>query len=236
MTALREDIEVRGADGAFSAYLAVPTNPNGVAVVVLQEIFGVNANIREIADGFAASGYVAVAPDLYWRQSPGIQLNPATEEGRAQAVELMKGLDREQAVTDAADALAAAKSRVSGIVRSAAVGYCFGGGVAYLMAVRNKVDAGIAYYGTYLHTVMGEASNLQGQLLLHIAEQDHLCPPEARAAIQAALAPLGDRATAIVHGGVGHAFARRGGATFDQVSAERANAMTAELLASLVPA
>lgn len=233
MTATREDIEVKGADGSFTAYLSAPESPNGVAVVVLQEIFGVNANIRAIADSFAADGYVAVAPDLYWRQSAGIQLDPATDDGRAQAVELMKGLDRDQAVADGTAALATAKGRIAGIERSAAVGYCFGGGVAYLMAVRGAVDAGVAYYGTGLHTLLGEAPALKGELLLHIAEADHLCPPDAQEAILSTLAPLGERASVVIHPGVGHAFARIGGATFNQDAADRANGLTADLLARL---
>lgn len=236
MPALREDIAVNGPEGAFSAYLSAPETPNGVAIVVLQEIFGVNANIRGIADEFAADGYVAIAPDLYWRQSPGIQIDPSTEDGRARAMELMKGLDRDQAVADGVAALAAARERIGGISRSAAVGYCFGGGISYLLAVRNQVDAGIAYYGTGLHTLLAEAGGLQGQLLLHIAEQDHLCPPEARQTIEAALAPLGSRAAIVIHPGVGHAFARGGGATYDPDAAARADGLTNELLASLIPA
>ena len=233
MTAINRDIEVKSADGQFSAYLAAPSVHNSVAIVVLQEIFGVNANIREIADGFAAQGYVAIAPDLYWRQSPGIQLDPASDEGRAQAMTLMKGLDRDHAVSDSIDALNAARQFVTGIKRTAAIGYCFGGGVAYLLAVRNEVDAGVAYYGTYLQTVLDEAAGLKGQLLLHIAEQDHICPPEVQQAIKDALAPLGDRAAAVVHPGVGHAFARAGGATYNAEAADRANAMTATLLSSI---
>ena len=236
MSGLREDIQVSGPDGSFTAYLSAPAQPNGVAVVVLQEIFGVNANIRGIADDFADAGFVAIAPDLYWRQAPGIQLDPATDEGRAQAMDLMKGLDRNQAATDGTVALAAARARVAGIVRSAALGYCFGGGVAYLMAVRGAVDAGIAYYGTGLHTLLDEVSDTPAQLLLHIAGQDHLCPPEAQNAIVEALAPLGDHAMVVVHDGVGHAFARRGGATFDQAAADRANGLTRDLLRSLADA
>ena len=233
MTDRHQDIRVASADGEFGAYLAVPETPSGVAVVVLQEIFGVNANIRGICDRLAAAGHVALAPDLYWRQSPGIALDPATDEGRSQAMELMKGLDRDQAVADSTAALAAARERVPDIRRSAAIGYCFGGGVAYLLAVRNAVDAGIAYYGTYLHTLLDEAPNLRGQLLLHIAGEDHLCPPPAQAAIKAAMAPLGDRAQVVVHQGVGHAFARAGGATYDEAAAERADGLTFALLASL---
>lgn len=235
MTARSEDIQVHTREGDFAAYLAAPAQPNGVAVVVLQEIFGVNANIRAIADGFAAKGYVAVAPDLYWRQAPGIQLDPASEDGRAKAAELMKGLDRDQAVSDSVAALAEARKQAPGLTRTAAVGYCFGGGVAYLLAVRNAVDAGVAYYGTYLHTVLAEAANLKGKLLLHVAEADHLCPPEAQTLIRSMLEPLGDRAKVIIHPGVGHAFARKGGATYDAEAAGRADAETAALLASLEP-
>lgn len=233
MTAIREDIVVTSAEGSFGAYLSAPAQPNGVAVVVLQEIFGVNANIRQIADEFAEAGFVAVAPDLYWRQEAGIQLDPGSDEGRTRAMDLMKSLDRDQAVADGIASLAAARQRIAGVVKSAAVGYCFGGGVAYLMAVRGAVDAGIAYYGTGLHTLLDEASNLPAQLLLHIAEQDHLCPPEAQKAIVDALAPLGERAMVVIHEGVGHAFARRGGATFDDAAAERANGLTMDLLQSL---
>ena len=236
MTASRNDIRVRSGDGEFGAYLALPDLANGVAVVVLQEIFGVNANIRAICDAFASAGYVAVAPDLYWRQEPGVQLDPATDAGRARAVELMKGLDRGQAVGDAQAALAAVREHEPDTRQSAAVGYCFGGGVAYLLAVRNLVDAGIAYYGTYIHTMLDEASNLTGHLLLHIAGDDHLCPPDAQTAIRSALVPLGDRAEVIVHEGVGHAFARRGGATFDERAADRADAATMQLLATLTEA
>jgi carboxymethylenebutenolidase len=236
MTDQHQDIEVRSADGGFAAYLATSDAPNGVAVVVLQEIFGVNADIRAIADTFAASGYVAVAPDLYWRQEANVQLDPATVEGRERAMQLMKRLDRDQAVADGAAALEAARERVPGLTRSAAVGYCFGGSVAYLMAARGEVDAGIAYYGTGLQTMLGEAHGLQGRLLLHIAGDDHLCPAVAQEAIKAEIAKLGNRATAIVHPGVGHAFARRGGATFDQEAAERANRMTLDMLASLAEA
>lgn len=233
MTMQRDDIDVECSEGVFSAYLSVPSRPNGTAIVVLQEIFGVNANMRAIADVFAEAGHAAIAPDLYWRREKGVQLDPETEDGRSRAMELMKSLDREQAVADGSTALAALRERVWGQERSAAVGYCFGGGVAYLMAARGAVDGGVAYYGTGLHTMLGELEALQGRLLLHIAADDHLCPPEAQQAIGAAVARVGDRADAVVHPGVGHAFARAGGSSFDEAAAARANAMTMELIRTL---
>lgn len=233
MHAQHEDIRVRSADGEFAAYLATPDAPNGVAVVVLQEIFGVNANIRAIADAFAGAGYIAVAPDLYWRQDANVQLDPATTDGREKAMQLMKGLDRDQAASDAAAALGTVRERFPGLVRSAAVGYCFGGGVAYLMAARGQVDAGISYYGTGIQSMLGEVQGTRGQLLLHIAGNDHLCPPDAQAEIQAAMEAAGDHAMVVIHPAVGHAFARLGGATFDQDAADKANTMTMDVLTSL---
>ena len=233
MTAQRRSVEVTSPEGTFSAYMSVPGEQNGVAIVVLQEIFGVNANIRAITDGFAEAGYAVIAPDLYWREQPGVALDPASPQDRERATELMRNLDRDHAVSDGVAALETLRNQVPGLARSAAVGYCFGGGVAYLMAVRGTVNAGVAYYGTGLHTMLSEMNGLQGQLLLHVAAEDHLCPPEAQRAIKAAATKAGDHVKIVVHAGVGHAFARVAGPAFNRESADRANAMTMELLNSL---
>lgn len=233
MNVRSEVVEVHGEDGRRSAYMALPEPANGVAIVVLQEIFGVNANIRAITDGFAADGFAAIAPDLYWRQDAGVELDPGDAECRERAVELMKGLDREQAVADASAALDTLRSRVRGIGRSAAVGYCFGGGVAFLMAARGLVDAGISYYGTGLHDMLAELDRPRGRLLLHLAADDHLCPPDAQAAIAAAAGRNPAEVSLSIHDRVGHAFARISGANYDRDAAERANAATASLLSSL---
>lgn len=235
MTVRSGDMEIESADGRFLAYAALPERRNGVAVIVLQEIFGVNANIRGIVDGYAAAGYAAAAPDLYWRQAPGIQLDPASEQGREQAMGLMQGLNRDQAVADGAAVLDVLRERCPDLTRSAAVGYCFGGGVAYLMAARGVVDAGISYYGTGLQDILPEMDALKGRLLLHIAEEDHLCPPQAQRAIAQAAAKAGGRASVSVYPGAGHAFARVGGATFNREAADRANAETMGLVESLIP-
>lgn len=234
MTAQREELEISAPAGRFSAYLSVPERAASVGVVVLQEIFGVNANIRAICDRFAAAGYPTIAPDLYWRQERGVELDPASEAGRARAMELMKGLNREEAVADATAALDALRLQVPGLERSAAVGYCFGGGIAYLMAARGLVDAGVAYYGTGLHTMLPELDRPQhARLLLHIAGEDHLCPPEAQDAIRQAADKAGNNVDVVIHSGVGHAFARAGGLTFDRAAADRANGMTMDLLSEM---
>ncbi len=231
MTNQRRNLRVESPEGTFQAYLSAPERPGSVAIVVLQEIFGVNANIRATADRFAAAGCAVIAPDLFWRQGDGIQLDPAADRDRA--MELMKGLKHGDAVADGAAALAALRREVPGLDRSAAVGYCFGGGVAYLLAVRGCVDAGISYYGTGLPSMLEEMSGLQGRLLLHLAGDDYVCPPDCQEAIAGAAVKAGDSVEVMLHPGVGHAFARIGGEHFDTEAAGRADARTLAVLAEL---
>jgi carboxymethylenebutenolidase len=231
MMAYARDIQVSAADGGeFSAYLAVPGTPNGSMLVVLQEIFGVNMNIRSIVDGFAADGYVAIAPDLFWRQESGVQLDPSSEADRNKAMLLNSKLDQYQAVADAGAAVAAARSYASVTAGAVAVGYCLGGKLAYLMAARGLVKAAVSYYGVGIQGALDEAANIEGRVLLHIAEKDTLCPPEAQQKIHAALSQLGSRGIVVTHPDVGHAFARGGGANFNAEATARANALTREFL------
>lgn len=223
--------------GTFDAWLAVPDPLPRTAgvVVVLQEIFGVNANIRAIADDLAAAGHVAVAPDLFWRQEPGVVLDPSQPDDRERATALMKGLDVDSAVRDAASALGQAGAATGTAGPSSAVGYCLGGKIAFLLAARTPLDVAVSYYGVGIQGVLAEAPAITGRLLLHIAGEDHLCPPEAQAAIAAGVAGLGGRAAVLTYPGVGHAFARRGGAGFDAASAARADAATLAALAATLP-
>jgi carboxymethylenebutenolidase len=216
------------ADGAtFSAYLATPAQPKGPAIVVLQEIFGVNANIRSIADDFASQGYYAIAPDLFWRQQPGVQLNPALEEDRNAAMAFMKGMDQSLAVADAKRALDYASTQPGANGRHGAVGYCLGGKISFLLAATHPIDAAISYYGVAIQDALDKAGAIKGALLLHIAGADHLCPPEAQAKIIDAVKVLGERAQIETYEGAGHAFARRGGQPYVADAATRADAASA---------
>jgi carboxymethylenebutenolidase len=219
-------------DKAFRAYLAVPDQPSGHAVVILQEIFGINANIRGIADEYAAAGYVAIAPDLFWRQQPGVELDPNKPADRESATSLMKGLDQSQAVDDTLVAVAHVRSLPAFRGRVGAVGYCLGGKLAYSLATRSGIDAAVSYYGVGIQGALDEAPRLKCRILLHIAGQDQLCPPEAQASIKKALAPLGSRVLIVNYPAAGHAFARRGGASYDESSARRANEATYQFFAA----
>ena len=219
------------ADKSFNAYLAVPSAPSGHAVVLLQEIFGINANMRGIADEYAAAGYIAIAPDLFWRQRPCVQLDPNKPEDRETATTLMKGLDQIRAVDDALLTAAHVRSLPAFAGKIGAVGYCLGGKLAYLLAMRPGIDAAVSYYGVGIHAALDQAGRLQCRILLHIAGKDPLCPPEAQAAIKQALTPLGNRVSIMDYPDCGHAFARRGGAGYDETAARRAAEATHRFLA-----
>jgi carboxymethylenebutenolidase len=225
------DVSVRAANGAeFTAFLTVPTERSRAArapaVLVLQEIFGVNAFVRGACERLAAADFIAIAPDLFWRQEAGVQLSESDLE---RALRLMAGLDQEEAISDCSDAIAYVRALPNCSGHIGVVGYCLGGKLAYLMAARSKVAAAVSYYGVGIEGVLGEAKAITAPLLLHIGAEDALCPPSAQAAIQGALKGI-PGVILDTHAGVGHAFARHGGATYVPQAAERADASTLAFL------
>lgn len=225
-------VELNAKDGnVFSAYLAKPQNPIGPGIVVLQEIFGVNANIRSIADRFAEHGYIAIAPDLFWRLQRNVELDPSNPQHREQATQLLKVFDVALAVEDALIAAEYIHKLAGASGKVGAVGYCLGGKLSYLLATKAEIGAAVSYYGVAIQSALDEVPNLKAKLLLHIACEDHLCPAPAQEAIRAAMAPCGNRVTIMEYGGVGHAFARLGGPSYDAASAKRADEATLKFLA-----
>lgn len=229
-------VALRAEDGStFNAYLARPDSPNGAGIVVLQEIFGVNANMRSVADAFADAGFNVIVPDLFWRQEPGVELNPATD--RERATELMQGLDVDLALHDALIAADHLRGLDGANGKVGAVGYCLGGKLAYLLSAGPGIDAAVSYYGVAIQAKLDRMGDVRSALLLHIAEEDHLCPPEAQEAIEQAAAQHADHVQILRYPGVGHAFARRNSPPFDAASADRADRATIDLLrAKLVDA
>lgn len=215
--------------GEFDAYLALPASGTGPGIVLLQEIFGVNQVMRSIADWYAERGFVVICPDLFWRQEPGIQLTDQTEAEWKRAFQLYQGLDEAKAVDDAGATLAFMRQHPACTGKVGAVGYCLGGKLAYLLATRYAPDCSIGYYGVGIEKALDEIANLKGALMLHIAEKDQFCSPEAQAKIHAALDGNAD-VTIHDYAGQDHAFARVGGAHFDAASAELANLRTLEFL------
>ncbi len=226
------ELDISAADGkTFSAYFARPDAPTAPVVIVLQEIFGVNANIRAIADGFATLGYIAVAPDLFWRQEPGVRLDPSSAADRERAMTLLQKLDETAALEDVLAVVKAAKALPGASGKVGVVGFCLGGKLAFLLATSPLVDVAVSYYGTGIHQKLGQAPEIRARLLLHVARADHLCPPEAQTEIETKLAPYAPLVSLMFYDGASHAFAREGGATFNAAEAARANQATNQLLA-----
>jgi carboxymethylenebutenolidase len=217
---------IEGKDGSFSAYVAPPAGgARSGAVVVLQEIFGVNAVMRGVTDALAAEGFVAICPDLFWRIKPGIDITDQTPEEWKQAFDLFGKFDADAGVEDIKATIAAIRAdpRCNGKVGT--VGYCLGGKLAFLSATRTDADGSVGYYGVGLENLLDEAGKIKKPLMLHVADVDSFQTPQARAAIDAGLA--GNGLVTIHHyPGRDHAFAREGGEHFHAGDAALANGRT----------
>ena len=214
--------------GEFDAYLALPASGYGPGVVVLQEIFGVNAYMRSVADWYAAHGFVALVPDLFWRLQRGVELSDKGDDWK-KAIQFYQRLDEAKAVEDSATAMNFLRQHSACSGRAGAVGFCLGGNLAYLLSVRFKPDCAVGYYGVSIEKSLDEANNLTTPLLLHIAGRDQNCPPEAQAKIQSVLEP-NPLVKIYVYPDAGHAFARPGGEHYDATGAELANLRSLEFL------
>jgi carboxymethylenebutenolidase len=212
-------------DGAMTAYLALPTGGTGPGIVLIQEIFGVNQVMRDLADELASHGYVVACPDLFWRIEPGIDISDKTEAEWARAFDLFKTFHVEHGVRDLRATLAALRVHPGVTGKVGAVGYCLGGKLAYLMAAHTDVDCAVGYYGVGLQDMLGDASQIHKPLMLHIAGQDSFTPPAAQAQIHAALE---HHPHVSIHDFPSneHAFARVGGAHYDASEALIANGLT----------
>ncbi|MGZ8321138.1 MAG: dienelactone hydrolase family protein [Telluria sp.] len=199
-------IPAKDGSGEFRAYMAVPKSGKGPGIVLAQEIFGINEFVRATADYYAEEGYVVLAPDLFWRQQPGVDLGYTPEEWQA-AFGLYQGFDPDLGVEDIGATLAVLRKRPEFEGKAGVLGFCLGGKLAYLAACRCDVDAAVGYYGVGIEERLDEASNIRGTLVLHLAEHDKFCPPAAREAI---IGALGARPgiELYVYPGVDHAFAR----------------------------
>lgn len=219
-----EQLTITTPDGSFSAYVARPGRSPAPAVVVIQEIFGVNAVMRQFTDALAAAGFLSVCPDLFWRIEPGINLTDQTEPEMKRAFELFGLCDVDLAVGDIAATIAQVRADPACSGKVGAVGFCLGGLLAFLTATRTDCDASVSYYGVGLEARVGETNKLGAPLMLHIAELDRFVPPEAQAIIQRALKNH-PQIEVHTYPGRDHAFARPGGENYDagdaRLAAER---------------
>jgi carboxymethylenebutenolidase len=220
------DIRITGPDGEFGGYLATPAAQRGPAIVVIQEIFGVNPVMRAIADDFAARGYFALAPDLFWRLEPGVQLTDKTDEEWKRAFGLMGRFDQDKGIEDIKATISHLRQQKGVSGRVGAVGYCLGGLLAYLCATRTDCDASVGYYGVSIQDKLGEAPGIKKPLMLHVAGKDQFVPADAQKKLMDGLRG-NPHVTIHVYPEMDHAFARVGGAHYDKANADLANGRTA---------
>jgi carboxymethylenebutenolidase len=203
--------------GEFRAYLAVPKSGKGPGIVLAQEIFGINAYVREMADYYAEEGYVVLAPDLFWRQQPGVDLGYTPEDWQA-AFGFFQGFDPDKGIADIDATLSTLRQRPEFEGKVGVLGFCLGGKLAYLAACRCDIDAAVGYYGVGIQDHLDEAAGIKGRLVLHFAENDKFCPPVAREAIYAALQGR-PNVELYLYQKVDHAFARPASEHFNKPSA-----------------
>jgi carboxymethylenebutenolidase len=217
------DIKITAKDGgSFSAYQA---GSGGPGIVLIQEIFGVNTVMRDLADGYARQGYTVLCPDLFWRQEPGIQITDKTKAEWDKAFALFNGFNQEKGIEDLTATLEHLR-KMPGAAKAGCVGYCLGGRLAFMMATRSSIDCAVAYYGVGLDGLVGEASKIKKPVLMHIAEKDRFVPAEAQKKVKDA---LGKHPLVTIHSypGQDHAFARTGGDHYNKQAADEANQRTA---------
>jgi carboxymethylenebutenolidase len=184
-------IDIPAGNDTFGGYLALPKGGKGPAVIIIQEIFGVNSHIRSVADQYAQDGYIALAPDVFWRVQPRVEL---TYEGadRAKGIELMQKLDANEAADDIGAAAAALRAMPEVTGKIAAIGFCFGGRLAYMAAARGSVDAAVAYYGGGIQNQLDHADSIKVPMQFHYGELDAHIPVSAVGEVRSRFAGRND--------------------------------------------
>jgi len=216
--------------GTLPAYVAKPAGTPRGAIIVIQEIFGVNPGIRQKADDWASQGYLAVAPDVFWRQKPGIELDADVPEEFQQAIDYMMKHDFDLGIQDI-EATIRWIRREAGVPKVGLVGFCMGGKIAYQAAARTDLDASVAYYGVGIDQMLNESHAIANALLLHVPTADGFVLPEAQKAMHEGLDD-NPHVTIFDYEGLDHGFADTFGARRDEVGAQLADKRTADFFAS----
>lgn len=204
MPATNTSIPALDGTNQIPAYVARPDADSSRAIIVIPEIFGVNAGIRRKCDDWAAEGYLAIAPDLFWRFAPGVELDPDVEAELNEAFGYFGQYDADDGVKDIEAAIRWLRSQ--GATRVGCVGFCLGGRLAYMAATRTDIDASVGYYGVMIDQMLGESHAIANPLMLHIPTEDHLVDAAAQKRIHDALDPH-PKVTLHDYPGLDHGFA-----------------------------
>ena len=216
-------------DSTFDAYVARPADTPRAAILVIQEIFGVNAGIRRKCDKLAEDGYLAIAPDLFWRLEPGVELDPDDEPEFQRALDLMGKFDQDQGIRDIEATIHHIREK-EGVAKVGCVGYCLGGRLAYMTAARTDVDASVGYYGVGIDGLLGEKHAIANPLLLHIPTEDGFVDKDTQKAMHEGLDDH-SKVTLYDYEGLDHGFATEFGKRRADEAAQLADGRTSEFFA-----
>ena len=218
--------------GIFKAYVSLPPAARGPGLLLIQEIFGVNEHIRAVADQYALDGYTVLAPDVFWRFEPGLQLG-YDAAGFEKGVGFMRRADFSQLAGDLAVALNNLRMLPECSGKTAVMGYCMGGLLSYLTAATTDVDAAVCYYGGGIQTQLAVADRVKCPILFHYAAKDGFIPPDAVAAVKQAFEGKRD-ATVHVYDGVDHGFNCWARGSYDQKASALAHGRTLAFLSGKI--
>lgn len=230
-------VDIKSQDGgSFKGYLSLPHHADrgarGPGIVLIQEIFGVNAHIRGVADQYASDGYTVLAPDLFWRMQPMVDLGYGQDDFQ-KGIGYMQKMDFAAGVKDLAAAVAALRGLPECSGKVASIGYCMGGMLSYLCAANVGVDAAVCYYGGGIHTRLEEAAKIKCPVLFHFAGDDAHIPATAVDAVKQAFA--GREGVRIdVYPGANHGFNCWDRGAYHQQSAALARGRSLSFLATTI--
>lgn len=218
---MSKHVNLKAEDGhEFDAYVSVPAGEPVAALVVIQEVFGVNAHIRSVADGYARDGFLAVAPALFDRVERGVELSYEGQDMQ-RAMALARKLNMDDLLKDTATAIDYARSRTG--KKTGVIGYCLGGSIAWLTACRLSVDAAVGYYGGKIPQYAEERPRCP--VMLHFGSKDQHIPQEAVAKIQMAHPDV-----PVYFYDAGHGFNCDARAAYDAASAKLARKRSLKFL------
>jgi len=226
---MNDTITIDTRDGSFSAYIDRPAaaSARAPAIVVIQEIFGVNADLRDTCDELALQGYLAISPDLFWRMEPGVDMSDQSEAEWEKGFSLYTAFDYDTGVEDIASTMEVARTLSGANGKVGLMGYCLGGLMTFITTARKGADASVVYYGGSTEKHLDEANSIKNPLMIHLAEDDEYIPRAAQTAIISAL-DGNPFASVFTYPGCNHAFARHRGTHYNEDASKQANLRTAD--------
>jgi carboxymethylenebutenolidase len=226
---MQDRITVKGHNGEFGAYVVQPKKSPAPAVIVLHEVFGVNADIRQTCSEIADQGFMAVAPELFWREEVNVDLSVTSEADWQHGLRLNQAFDRDAGARDIRDTAILAATLPGCTGKVAVLGYCIGGLMTFLTTARFGAHAAVVYHGGDTEKYLDEAHRIDAPLLWHQGTEDEFISKPAQAEIKAALANK-PNAAFYSYPGQYHAFSRHSGAHYNAEAAALAHKRTYEFL------